>query len=181
MHYPRHRDEFPEWLNAAGLTGAGAEIGVFTGDFSALLLAKWNGKMLHGIDPFIAYPTEEWRDGANRPDLPDIGKQTAERFKDHPGYALITKPSLEAVKDFGDGHFDFVYLDANHKFEAVRDDLRAWWPKVRCGGIIGLHDFYSRNCDAQLANVAQAVWEFCYEIRVSFTVSCCTTAWIRKP
>lgn len=176
----RHRDEFPEWLNANGLDDEGAEIGVFTGEYSALLLAKWTGT-IHGIDPFVAYPSEEWRDGCNRPDLPEIGKKTAERFADNGRYNLIMKPSLDVVDGFSDKQLDFVYIDSNHRYESVRDDLKAWWPKVHSGGVIGLHDFYQRDDDAQLANVARAVWEFCYEIRVPFYVTPCTTAWIWKP
>lgn len=181
LHQLRHRDEFPEWLNTAGLTDEGAEIGVFTGEYSALLLAKWAGSLVWGIDPFIAYPAEEWRDGCNRSDLPEIGVKVTERFKDHPRYNLIKQPSLDTVKDFDDGQLDFAYIDSNHRYESVRDDLKAWWPKVHSGGVIGLHDFYQRDDDAQLANVARAVWEFCYEIRVPFYVTPCTTAWIWKP
>lgn len=181
MNYPRHRDEFPEWLNTNRLTAEGIEVGVFEGAYSALLLAKWNGRMLYGIDPFTPLPVEEWRDGCNRPDLPEMGVKTAERFQDFARYNLVTKTSAEAVKDFRDRQLDFVYVDSNHRYEVVRDDLKAWWPKLHAEGIIGVHDFYQRDDDAQLANVARAVWEFCYEIRVPFIVTPCTTAWIRKP
>lgn len=177
----KSRDEFPEWLNTAGLTDEGAEIGVFEGEFSALLMAKWIGDMLHGIDPFIPYPKEEWRDGCNRTDLPEMGKKTAERFSLEQRYNLIMQPSLEAVLDFDDGQLDFVYVDGNHRYESTRDDIKAWWPKVHSGGVIGLHDFYQRDDDGQLGNVARAVWEFCYSIKIPFWVTPCTTAWIIKP
>lgn len=181
LHQLRHRDEFPEWLNAAGLDDEGVELGIFEGQYSALLLAKWGGNMLYGIDPFIPYPKEEWRDGCNRLDLPEMGKKTAERFKDEQRYQLIMQPSLEAVSDFDDKQLDFVYIDGNHRYESAIADLRSWWPKVHSGGIIGLHDFYQRDDDGQLGNVARAVWEFCYDIKIPFWVTPCTTAWIWKP
>jgi hypothetical protein len=36
---------------------------------------------------------------------------------------------------------DFVYLDANHRYDAVREDLHAWWPKVRKGGMLAGDDY----------------------------------------
>lgn len=42
-------------------------------------------------------------------------------------------------------HFDqpisLVFIDGNHAYEAVSEDIRAWLPKLRDGGIIALHDY----------------------------------------
>ena len=35
---------------------------------------------------------------------------------------------------------DLVFIDADHRFEAVRQDVQAWLPKLRDGGILALHD-----------------------------------------
>jgi len=37
--------------------------------------------------------------------------------------------------------FDFVYIDADHNYQPVYDDLRAWWPRVKPGGIFAGHDY----------------------------------------
>jgi predicted O-methyltransferase YrrM len=50
-------------------------------------------------------------------------------------------PSAEAALRFPDGHFDFVYIDGDHHEQKVREDLAAWGPKVRPGGIIGGDDY----------------------------------------
>ena len=55
---------------------------------------------------------------------------------------IIKKYSVDASKDFEDGSLDFVYIDANHDFDSVMQDLIAWVPKVRKGGIISGHDYY---------------------------------------
>ncbi len=34
-----------------------------------------------------------------------------------------------------------VYIDGDHSYEAVRDDIKAWLPKVRKGGILAGHDY----------------------------------------
>ena len=49
--------------------------------------------------------------------------------------------SVEAASLFENGSFDFVYLDADHSFESVWQDLSVWYPKIRIGGILAGHDF----------------------------------------
>ena len=41
----------------------------------------------------------------------------------------------------GHGLFDLIFIDADHSYEAVREDIIAWWPKVKNGGIISGHDY----------------------------------------
>ena len=58
-----------------------------------------------------------------------------------------------------DGFFDFVFIDANHSYEAVREDVAAWAPKVRSGGIVSGHDYYPGKSYKQ-CGVIQAVDEY---------------------
>lgn len=50
--------------------------------------------------------------------------------------------SAGAARSFADGSLDAVYIDADHKWWSVVQDLAAWWPKVRPGGVILGHDFH---------------------------------------
>jgi predicted O-methyltransferase YrrM len=52
----------------------------------------------------------------------------------------IRKTSVEASKDFEDESCDVVYIDMQHTYEAVKEDLQAWYPKVKKGGYIAGHD-----------------------------------------
>jgi hypothetical protein len=54
---------------------------------------------------------------------------------------VIKDRSLNAVKQFEDGFFDMVYIDADHTESAVYADLCAWFPKVRAGGVLAGHDY----------------------------------------
>lgn len=36
---------------------------------------------------------------------------------------------------------DLVFIDADHTYESVCEDIEAWWPIVNDGGIIGGHDY----------------------------------------
>jgi len=53
----------------------------------------------------------------------------------------IRLPSIKASELFEDNSIDFCFIDANHEYEFVLDDIRAWYPKVKQGGIIAGHDY----------------------------------------
>ena len=36
---------------------------------------------------------------------------------------------------------DYVFLDAAHDYESIRDDIAAWWPKIKAGGWLAGHDY----------------------------------------
>ncbi len=40
---------------------------------------------------------------------------------------------------------DFVFIDADHSYEAVKKDIEAWWPLVKDNGILGGHDYDHNN------------------------------------
>ena len=62
-------------------------------------------------------------------------------FVGEPKIHLMIDKSAEAAKKFEDESLDFVYIDANHSYEFVKEDIAAWLPKVKKGGIIGGHDY----------------------------------------
>lgn len=51
--------------------------------------------------------------------------------------------SLDASTKYPDNSLDFVFLDADHSLEGVRQDIAVWLPKLRTGGILAGHDFCS--------------------------------------
>jgi predicted O-methyltransferase YrrM len=69
--------------------------------------------------------------------------------------------SLEVAKTFSDESLDFVFIDATHTYEAVKDDIKTWLPKVKKGGIIAGHDYYDYDFpkEASCPGVRKAVDE----------------------
>jgi hypothetical protein len=55
---------------------------------------------------------------------------------------FICKKSVDAAKTFSDRYFDYVYIDGEHVYRDVTDDLLAWFPKCKKGGVMSGHDWW---------------------------------------
>jgi predicted O-methyltransferase YrrM len=62
---------------------------------------------------------------------------------------IVQAKTTDAVLQVPDESIDFLFVDANHTYTAVMEDLRLWSPKVRRGGLMCGHDFerHARDCD----------------------------------
>jgi predicted O-methyltransferase YrrM len=49
--------------------------------------------------------------------------------------------SKEASEDFPNESVDFCYIDANHNYNDVKEDISLWYPKIKKGGILAGHDW----------------------------------------
>ena len=118
---------------------SGAEIGVETGAYSEILLKNNPGLKLYSIDPWKAY--EGFRDYTVQDKLDSLYKESKARLAPYPNSKIIRKFSMDAVKDFADSSLDFVYIDGNHSFLNIANDIVEWSKKIRTGGIISGHDY----------------------------------------
>jgi len=75
---------------------------------------------------------------------------------------------MEAVEDFEDESLDFVYIDANHEFRYIAEDLCEWTKKVKKGGIVSGDDyFYHRDFYNKVSRVTRVVdyWDVAYVLK----------------
>ncbi len=63
------------------------------------------------------------------------------RLRGYPELRTWRGESTEAAEMFPAGAFDLVYLDADHTYDGICNDLDAWLPRVRDGGWMSGHDF----------------------------------------
>jgi hypothetical protein len=151
----------------------GVEVGVHEGDHALSLLENLDIKKLYLIDPWEYYKEYEG-DYKGYMDvqitgLPDAEKVTRRRMIKYENQVEIIKSfSSKCLNQIPD-NLDFVYIDANHNYKFITEDMRNFWKKVRVGGIMGGHDYYNgyqRMCD----DVIRAVGEFAYENKLQLRV-----------
>lgn len=53
----------------------------------------------------------------------------------------LSMRSVDAARLFGDQSVDWVMVDGDHSYEAVREDITAWLPKVKRGGVLSGDDY----------------------------------------
>lgn len=134
------------------VTARAAEVGVFKGLFAAKNLKHWSGdyylidawqyreddakKGKHGGDKNFASNEVNvaHMEGARKNALAAAGPNSTRIH-------LIRDLSVSAASRFPDQHFDWLYIDAMHDYENVLNDLEAWWPKLRPGGLFSGDDY----------------------------------------
>lgn len=147
----------------------GAEIGVRSGGYSAMLCKAIPGLKLFGIDPYVPY--EGYLDHTHKNEFDRFQKEAKTRLAPYNNFQFIEKFSLDAVKDFSDNSLDFVYIDGNHDFYNVAADITFWTKKVRPGGIISGDDFFKHKGPSliHVYQVVKALTE-AYELRPWFVI-----------
>jgi predicted O-methyltransferase YrrM len=149
-----HSDANPVWWRAhmflpqmlrerLGVVRNGVEVGVAFGSMSIWLVRMLPDLTLTAIDSWCEYDQD---DGLN-PIMKTFGDDVcawANHRIQHEASGRINvmrMMSVEAAQHVGDESQDFVFIDADHRYQSVRDDLAAWIPKVRTGGVICGHDY----------------------------------------
>jgi predicted O-methyltransferase YrrM len=118
----------------------GAEIGVRNADTSQHLLKVFPDLTLYLIDHYPAY-----EDGLHKitkemqVEWYAVALERLRPFEDRTCWVL--EPSIEAAEVMPDAVLDFVFIDANHTYPHPLEDMEAWWPKVRKGGLMTGHDY----------------------------------------
>ena len=145
----------------------GAEIGSESGIYSRDLCKCNPQAKVYLVDAWKAY--KGYREYVTQSKIDTFYEKIQERLKTFSNYEIIKKFSMDAVKDFEDESLDFVYIDANHQFEYVVQDIGFWARKVRRGGIVSGHD-YIRRTRPTATHVVQAVqgYVYCYGIKPWF-------------
>ena len=147
-------------LNNTNLIGA--EIGVHRGDYSAQIFKYFKKAKLnlnfYLIDQWIV--DDKFKEyGSNNLDV--AYQHVKKRFKNNKNITIMKTNSLTASKEFKDEYFDFVYIDANHDYNFVLQDLKLWFPKIKNKGVL-FGDDYNRHY-----GVARALAEFTHENKLT--------------
>jgi hypothetical protein len=138
----QNRDQIGELLKFHNLTGKGVEVGTFKGDFAKTILSSWGGT-LYMIDPWRGLGSE-YDDTSNmvKEEHADSYYNTMNSIKGFEHRAFMLRGlSSELIDLFQDESLDFVYIDGNHAYDFVVEDINLWYPKVKKGGLVMGHDY----------------------------------------
>ena len=80
----------------------------------------------------------------------------------------IKKLSWEAAELYDDNSLDFVFIDAAHDYESVIKDIKAWYPKIKSGGVFAGHDYQT----TETCGVKKAVDEILGEDNILSSEGC---------
>ena len=125
------------------------EVGVWKGEnlFEVADSCKCLGLII-GIDPYnendyvkktffkevtSAEPSQEVKDGV----FNDVLMEASEDER----IIIKRNKSVNAAKEIIDGSIDIVFIDGNHSYKSVKEDIKAWLPKVRAGGFLCGHNY----------------------------------------
>lgn len=131
------RKEFIQMLAERGAK-YGAEIGTDHGKYAQQLLAGIPGLNLICVDPWTAYT--EGDQVHTQEEMDQIYREAQERVKGFECW-FYRETSMKAVTDIKDNSLDFVFIDGNHEFSFVYEDIVEWTKKVKPGGIVAGHDY----------------------------------------
>lgn len=111
------------------------EIGTDYGTFSRWMLSKTQTAKLYCIDPYLSY--DDYEDAINNKTGDTLYTRIRQEIEnEYPGrVTFIRKMSKDAIIDIPN-NIDFIYIDGNHKYKYVFEDLTLYFDKLRPGGII---------------------------------------------
>lgn len=111
----------PEMLRHFPKGGRVCELGTWRGDFARMILDVVEPEELHLVDVSFA------------PCRADVLADARVRRHETTTTAFLASPEA--------GDFDWIYVDADHSYEAVAADIAAAAPRVKPGGMLVFNDF----------------------------------------
>lgn len=142
------------------------EVGCAYGFHTKQVIANTEIESYTMVDPYVPYANDVFSDSVqnvyndgsmNLPNFDQFLHLVMEELSEYKEKIThIRKPSIEASKDIENESLDAIFIDGDHSYQAVKDDLAAWWPKIRVGGTLCGDDYW-------MSDVAKAVHEFASE------------------
>ena len=133
----------------------GVEVGTKKGSNAHQLLKMFPKLHLTCVDPYTPYKDDKGKliSKAHQEECLKAAREHLRPFISKDRVGLILKDSVAAAEFFPEGSIDFVFIDACHTYEAVSDDIQAWLPAIRSGGLLTGHDY-------EMEGIRKAVNEF---------------------
>jgi len=146
------------------------EVGSWKGQ-SATFMCEHIAKANKDIEFFCVDTWEGSVEHASTHDLTNLYEKFLYNMKPYEKYYFPLKlDSIIASRKFKDKSLDFVFIDAAHDYESAKNDIIAWLPKIKNGGILAGHDYYPDN--PEFCGVYQAVNEIFSQTEITQVGDC---------
>lgn len=141
-----------------------AEIGVFKG-VNFRRMWKLQPDLLVGIDLWADNGIRSQNDQRASSDTLQEYYANLLKMKDehYPRIRLLRMSSQRALAHIGSMSLHYIYIDADHTYDAVLRDLRGYMDKLIPGGILAGHDYVDRSAGGVRYGVIEAVRDFMNE------------------
>ena len=141
----------------------GCEVGVWKGHTSEQILTALPKLHLTMVDSWSYFGTQ-MSNVKGQQQVDDAMQEAIDITSFATGRTTIChRTSKQAVELFDDSWFDFIYIDADHKYESIKEDINLWWPKIKKGGLFMGHDYGGRGDKKARWGIKKAVDEFVEE------------------
>ena len=162
-----------ELLNRMPKNAVCAEIGVWRGKFSNQILQVTEPAELHLVDPWAFMPHLPLRGYGGRTAkdqeyMDGMARQIASMFAADARVSIHRMRSEEFFRMMCEKRFDWIYVDGDHRYEAVLADLSGSWPLIKSGGFLAGDDFLFNKTEERDMPVKRAVERFSRECGVPF-------------
>lgn len=182
MGNPNNRDSH-NIMHMIPFASIGAEIGVWMGSSSSQFLSR-GLKKFYMVDPWAVegyQPAIDANDetfnyqkylnkysklvGSNNPDdfqkyYDKIYHQVWEKFRSYPEAIICRQNSTDWFKSYDDEKLDWIYIDGDHSYTGVINDLNNCLKVMKLGGVIYGDDYKWGDNRGDKGGVKKAVNEF---------------------
>jgi hypothetical protein len=148
------RDNLAELFAELGYQ-TGAEIGTERGLYAEILCKANPSLKLYCVDPWASYPG--YREYVSSEKYNDCYLEAKNRLSPF-DCRFIKSVSRDALNLIKDESLDFVYIDGNHEFAYIAEDISGWSKKVRPGGIVAGHDYMMHKDEFKNRVPCHVVW-----------------------
>ena len=130
------------------------EVGVWKGDFSRQIWNISSPNLLVLVDSWTfdekvrgCAPQVSGEEPLSQNFFDQAKKDTYDKFKNIQNVHILDFNSQQASSKYEDNFFDYIYIDAEHTYQAVTKDLEVWYPKLKKNGTLFGDDYYWREED----------------------------------
>jgi len=122
------------------------EVGVWQGDNLIPIAREFPNLKCYGVDPYSGDSFEDYYKGeimalVDYDYYDDLFHKILQKTSQLKNVEIIKASSEHAANNFEDERLDLVFIDARHDYQACKNDILKWLPKVRRGGVLSGHDY----------------------------------------